>query len=169
MSDSSSHLQTHDPRWKIVVALAALIIGIGMLATAWWITGMARQQEQMPSADSPSGPLGAQQKQREHFFQQEMLPLLQQEQDRNRDAIERAKHLLDENFKAYSARVPKFADKLVSWSSRYKITKAIIKDKWNGSGETQKYVIDLFAQNVVSDDGLKRGLERGRVAIPERR
>jgi len=131
-------------RFKVVAALFMLLLGIGMILTAWWITSPERELK----------------RQRARFFKTQMQPLLEKERDRNLAAIHSAKRLLDEKFARYSENVPKFTEALTSWSSKYRISKAMVRDKWNKSDETREYVISLFGEHVVSDDNLRGDFEQ---------
>lgn len=140
MSNSSgSH---HRSRWKSLGFLILLGIGIGIIVTGSRAIFRQWQHKQ----------------QREHFFQQEILPLLEKENDRNLAAVERAKEFLDERFTVYSARVPKFVAELMSLTSAYRISKAELKDMWNHSNELRQYTTELFNRNVMSDADLRKDL-----------
>lgn len=137
--------------WKLLASILALIIGTGMIVTAWLITSKKQEEIVQSKHREETG-------QREEFFKRDILPLLDSEKDLNRVALAHAKQLLDEKFSTYSARVPRFVDELMSWSSKYKITKAILTDKWYGSTETREYVTELYSANVMSDADLKKDL-----------
>ena len=128
---------------KIIVAVVLQLIVLGMTASVWWITSPEQLQK----------------RQREQFFQTQMHLLLDHERDRNSKAIASARQLLDEKFKSYSERVPKFVEELTSLSSGYQITKAMIKDAWNKSEGVSDYVIQLFGEQVVSHDKLRSDVE----------
>lgn len=121
-----------------------LLLGLGllMLAAAWW-----------PAKHRPDKPTI--QRQRQAFFAANAFRLLDQEEQRNRQAMERARQQVASDFARYRHGVPKFADDLTTWSSQYQIAKAALKDWWSKSNEGRKLATDKFARFVLSDQQLQ--------------
>jgi len=113
-----------------------------MIGIAWWLAVL--------------GPAMAKTKQqRQEFFDASVAPLLNQEEQNNREAIERARQLLASDFGRYKNGVPGFIKDLNSWGTQYQITKAILNDYWNKSNEAPQIGRDKFAEDVVSDQELQ--------------
>ena len=95
-------------------------------------------------------------KQRQEFFAASAIQLLDKEQQRNQEAIDRARDRLDTNFARYRTGVPKFAEDLTSWGTRYQLAEAALSDWWSKSNEARKVATDRFADLVVSDQQMQR-------------
>ena len=140
------------------VALALLILlGVAMVATAWWIIRADADKRNLAEQERIKAQ-GRIKVQREWFFASEVPALLEAEEQRNQEAIARARDLLSSKFAHYKNGVPAFAGDLTTWGSRYQIAKAALNDWWNKSNETRKYATDRFANFVVSDEQLQKDI-----------
>jgi hypothetical protein len=70
-------------------------------------------------------------------------------------AIGTARLRLDENFRRYSERVPKFTDALNSLGEKARLARTLFQDKSQSDNETQQEAAKLFAENVVPLDQLR--------------
>jgi hypothetical protein len=109
-----------------------------MMGAAWWL------MEHGPGKQKVK-------RQRREFFATNGVQLLNREEQRNREAMERARQQLAHDFARYHNGVPKFADDLTTWSTQYQIAKAALADWWSKSNEGRKVATDKFAKFVVSD------------------
>ncbi|MEI6394530.1 MAG: hypothetical protein WCT12_25915 [Verrucomicrobiota bacterium] len=129
---------------KSITKLALLLIlGVIMIGVAWLMT-------------RPNGDKQKLHRQRQEFFALTGAQLLGQEEQRNRDAIERAKGQLATHVSDYRKGVPKFAEDLTTWGTRYAIAAASVRDWWSSSNEARKVATEQFAKFVVSDKTLQQ-------------
>jgi len=136
---------------KTLAAIAMLAAGLGMILAAWEIT---RPDLHQPTSRQPSAPEQDPTKRNREFFEKEIQPLVAAEDGRNRKAIQRAERRLDAVFQGYGTNVPKFAEALTSWGTKYEITKAMVYDWRSKTDEARKIPMRLFAETVVSDQKL---------------
>lgn len=147
---------------SIVKPILALIIGLSMIGVAYWIS----RHEHVGSALPPGPPVptpsitakeeqSRRQRQREEFFTNQGTEVLNSEKARNQEAIERAKSKLATSFARYHQGVPRFAEDLSTWGSRYQFAKAALKDWWSKSNTARTLATEKFARLVVSDESLQ--------------
>lgn len=122
------------------------LVGIGMIAVAWQMTRVKQSEQRRLH------------QQREAFFQDNGIPALSREMERNREALQRARRRLSATFTRYKSGVPEFAESLTTWGARYRITKAVLADWWSDSNEARKVATDEFNTHVVSDEQLRTGV-----------
>ena len=128
---------------RILKPAMFLIFGLILIGVAWWLTKPVDEKQNI-------------QRQRHEFFTVTGIQILNQEEERNRAAMERARQQLASNFARYRRGVPEFAEDLTTWGTRYKIAKAALADWWSDSNEARKVATDQFAKFVVSDQQLQR-------------
>jgi hypothetical protein len=136
-------MTSESTRPKLVQPILFLVLGLAMVAAAWLMTRPNPEKKKI-------------QRQKQEFFAVTGSQLLNQEAQRNREAMERARRQLAANFARYRQGVPNFAEDLTTWSTRYEITKAALADWWNESNEGRKIATGKFAKFVVSDRQLQR-------------
>jgi len=124
-----------------------------MLILAYRISTNSGQP--LPSAQSAIPDRNA-----KEFFQKEVQPLIAREEQRNREALLRAKALLDVQFAMYVSRLPSFAEELTTWGMRYEITKAAITGWWSKENHVRKIATDKFSEKVLSEKELEMTVRR---------
>jgi hypothetical protein len=119
-----------------------LILGLAMIGAGWWLAALPKAQKVK--------------RQRQEFFASQATELLALEEERNRAAMELARGRLAAHFSRYRLGVPRFAQDLTTWGTRYRISKALLKDWWSKSNEARKVATDHFSEFVVSDEQLQK-------------
>ncbi|MGA2862944.1 MAG: hypothetical protein ABSF95_00485 [Verrucomicrobiota bacterium] len=127
---------------SILKPVLFLIVGLVMVGAAWWLTKLNRERQKIK-------------RQRQEFLASQGVELLGVEEKRNREAMDLAQQQLAAHFSRYHSGVPKFAEDLTTWGTRYEISKALLKDWWSKSNEARKVATDHFAKFVVSDQQLQ--------------
>jgi len=131
------------PKIKPVVLM---LLGLAMVSGAYWMT-----RENARNKDYHR---------RQDFFDKDVRSLLDQEESRNREAIQRAKRKLDLSFDHYRGGVPDYAEALTTWAVKFQITKSVVKDWWSESNTAKELVTDLFNQHVVSGNQMTLDVTR---------
>ncbi len=149
-----------------VLSLIALGSGIGLMTAAFFLTRPV-EPEPVLTGESASEitametrELGDFHRQRETFLKQELLPLVAEEAERNRLALEQARQELSAVFQQYKAGIPGFLEDLTSWGTRYRIAKATLGDWWAETNEAREITTKLFEEHVVSDSEMEEDLAR---------
>ena len=127
---------------SILTPALFLMLGIILIGAAWLMTRPRQDKLNLK-------------RQRQEFFALNGAQILGQEEQRNRDAMQRAKRQLAAHFAQYRNGVPKFAADLTTWGTRYKITKAALGGWWDNANEARKVTTEQFAKFVVSDQQLQ--------------
>jgi hypothetical protein len=113
------------------------------MGVAWWIA-------------RPGTPRRDTARERQDFFATNVVQLLNEEEHRNQEAIDRARLRLASDFARYHRGVPNFADDLTSFGTRYQIAKASLADWWSDSNEARELETKQFEESVVSDQQIQR-------------
>jgi hypothetical protein len=140
---SASALKTERNSASILKPVLFLVLGIILMGVAWWSTDHGSGKQKIK-------------RQRREFFATNGIALSNQEEQRNREAMERARQQLASDFARYHNGAPRFADDLTTWSAQYQIAKAALADWWSKSNEGRKVATDKFAEFVVSDRQLQK-------------
>lgn len=135
-------MRTESNAGNIVKPVLFLLAGLIMVGVAWWLTRPDPVKEKT-------------QRQRQEFFVLTGSQLLNQEEQRNREAVERARRQIEANFARYRTGVPQFAESLTTWGTRYEMTKAALSDWWSKTNEARDVATNQFANFVVSDKKLR--------------
>jgi hypothetical protein len=129
-----------------------LVLGVILVGVAWWLTHPTREEQEIQRWLQEEQKI---QHQRQEFFASHGIQLLSQEEQRDREAMERAGQQLASDFARYRSGVPSFASNLTTWTAQYQIAKAALRDWWSKSNEAQQLATDQFAKFVVSDRRLQ--------------
>ena len=109
-----------------------------------------------PPSVKTTDPKVALERSRKEFFALNVPQLLNNEQERNREAINRARQELQSQFSTYRNGVPQFAEDLTTLGTRYRIMKTMLSDWWSEKNEARKVTTDRFAKFVASDSDIQK-------------
>ncbi len=137
---------------SIALLLMALLVGISMIGTAWWIS-QPHQETESEVRDRHEADLARQKealRQRREVLSRQLQDLVGTEEKANQVAILRAKSSLDDAFRQFSNKIPLFTEEVTSLEGRIRIAANVVEDQVTGSHETEKLVSEYFEKNVAS-------------------
>jgi hypothetical protein len=158
-------VSTRRPRLLYGARLAALLVAIGLIATAWRVTHEASFRKGTvatppnSAATLPPGDVA-------EFYRSQIAPLLDAALQRNRRAADRAVASLHERFNAHRAGVKAFAENIAGWRTRFGVIQCFATDVWDkhvrgntSANSVGAYIEEKFRTRVLSEPSLQADVE----------
>ena len=123
---------------KTSLAILVLLIGLGMIVGAWWLSrppGESASQAQARTEAEKTRQAEELQHRRD-LLSKQISALISAEEEANYAAIVRGESDLRTTFRTYATRVPEFADEVMGWQSNKGITVNSIRQPCNNKTET---------------------------------
>jgi outer membrane lipoprotein SlyB len=130
---------------RAAVGLALVGAGGAMIRQAWKITAPLAIEDSVEKTT--------------RLLEAQVGPLIAAEADANKQSLRIAQERLHETFQRYRGRAPKFAQELTHWGVKWKLMKSTVHDWWKKDHESARVAQKAFADNVFSEEELKRDLE----------
>lgn len=134
---------------SLLLPVAILIVSI----VAWFI--IARTQTPVPPVLAPPQP---EMKRKQAFHTSRIAPLMLENQDANRQAVERCLARIDDAFTTYRKGIVPFSEDLTSLGTRFHILTRMPLDWWYDDSRIQQYVQSKFEKHIFGERQLNDDL-----------
>ncbi len=165
-------MANHSPgQRQVSTGIVALILA-GSLFALWWF---AYEPAPVVVEEPPEPPSLAEAKvelppglSKADFYRQDILPLLEKSQQRNRESADQAATRLREEFARFKAGIPDFVDDVASLSTRWHMLQGMTADKWvnywkesddPNSEQVKQLMLAKFRSHIMSEDALQKAVQ----------
>jgi len=157
------------PRVLIAKGVSALVLSVSLFVI-WWasvrpsvpIGGSDPDTSSIPEPTvTPPGLSKIQ------FYERDLVPLLDKANKQNHVDADKAMARLHEEFDQFRTGVPRFAEDVTSWGTRFGVVGRMTRDKWENLWKTdvdpsseavRNYMIEKFETHIMSGDALQKAI-----------
>ena len=150
-------------RIKAFVPLLVLLAGLLFVLISYHVARSAHAQRKTRLSAPMLSDLNK--AQRHLFFDEEIEPLLELADARNRAAVDRAVARLEQRFRNYHMGIDEFAEDITGWGARFGIVGKTAQDLWTrwwdkkeNADEVRRYVTGKYERHIVSGDQLEKDI-----------
>lgn len=155
---------------RAALGVCALILAASLFAI-WWVFVYPPMPATGPAPTPPPINLSIAAPTRlskSAFYERDLLPMLEKAKKQNNVDADQAADRLHEDFDRFRAGVPRFADDLSSWGTRFGVLSRMTKDGWRNSwksktdpdsDEVKNYTLDKFETHIMSRSALQKSVD----------
>jgi hypothetical protein len=140
-------------------ALFLLLLGLALIGASYLLT---RPPDEPPAIEDMKSK-EPEEVRKKKFFDEQVIPALEESKQRNNEAMQRAKDSLKGTFDRYRRGIAAYTEDLTSFWTQLKIAKAAVADRIYERHEAAQIASEAFEKHVFSEGQLETDL----VAITE--